>query len=1033
MMAKSNRAAIRILPAMVGALLWMAAGRELPAQATAAKNLDDKSTLTLNLNNVPIDQLVKFLSDATGKPVIKQKDIGGQISVFSPTPVTRREAMELIYDALQLENIYVIEEEDKIQIVTAATIKTLQLQSLDESADMEKVPDSLRLGRKIYHLKNINATDIKVHLDKIIPDSAITIDARTNTLILTDQVTKLKRYDRIIRSLDSMAVTDRVIEVFQLKYADAIQLGILIGNILTNTSLFESTDAKSRGVMRGLDQLQALATQTRSRGATATSVPIMIGDVTMVPDPRTNTLIVSCPAKQMEEIKKLILDFDQEQKLDVQIRLIPILHIDARIVSTQVVELFRDTNAGANKDVVRVVPTDQGNSLLVYSSKANFDLIKSLVEQLDTEDAMRQETRSYVVENMEVKELSDQLMQLYTASSFGRPAPYSTAGRGGITKFIPAPKSNTLLVLAYPREFDFIEELIKALDIPARAGAFEPRSYPIKNTDANELMKTLQAIFSGTPRSMTEYYWRASTGDLTSLESMYGKVRFVVDSNTNTLVVIATNSRSYEIVEQMIKNLDRMDEGSSEVLVYELKYADAMEVADQLNNLLSDGAVTHPPPPPIPTPVAGSTSSYQTYLQAVKNNRDLTYPWQSAQATQRTGSAYERPINKMIGNVRVVPDTRANKVLVTAQPAYLQPLKRILETLDNEEPQVHIATRMIEMTRGSERRIGIRWTPDPKTIDPAELENAMLGLGRLGFLDAFGGDETGPATVATKTIPATDIGGIEKSITRTTGAGSAVLEANTNLALLLQLLIKNSKSTIISEPKLTVHNNETGNIFVGSEFPFRINAQTSSLGTQTFGIEYRKVGINLDMTPHINQRREIDLRVTLENSKIREGETVDGQIIKDEREFHTELALDNGQTMVIGGILLQDESRTRREVPILGKIPILKWAFGKTDGTLSTRELFVFITPEVLDQPEQAERLVEKSVEKLRMLDELKQGRTELKPDDYLRARDPDQPLPPPPPADSKSSDRDSGAEINPEPKVELPPAPIPQTPSEQK
>ncbi len=951
------------------------------AQRGAARVVDENTTITLNLNNVPIEHLVKFLSDTTGKPVIKQKDINNQVSVFSPSPVTRREALELIYDALQLEGIYVIEEEEKLQIVNQAAIKTLELQSIDDATEMETMPDSLRLARKIYHLKNITPADLRAHLEKIIPESAMTIESRTNTLILTDQMTKLKRYDRIIKALDTIATTDRVIEVFQLKNTDAIQLSILIGNILTNTSLYESTDAKSRGVQQGLSNLQALAQQTRTRGATATSVPIMIGDVTMVPDPRTNSIIVSCPAKQMQEIRKLIQDFDKEQELDVQIRLLPVKYIDARTLSATVLELFKDTNAGASKDVVRVVPTDIGNSLMVYSTQANFDIIKELVQQLDNEDASKQETRTFKVVNIEVKELSDQLTQLYASSSYGRQAPYSpSSARGGLTKFLPSPRANTLLVMAYPREFQFIEELIAALDVPPRQGAFEPRMYQVKNTDANELLKTLQSIFSGTPRSMTEYYWRSSIGDLNSLEALYGKVRFVVDSPTNTIIVIASNSRSYEIIDEMVKLLDRTDPQSSEVMIYELKYASAQEVADQLNNLLSDGAVVQPTPPTIPTPAAGSTSSYSTYLQTIKNNRVPLYPWQSVYAAQRSSSTtgLDRPINRMIGNVRIVPDMRSNKVLVTAQPAYLQPLRRILETLDNREPQVHIATRMVEITRGADRRIGLRWTPDPKTIDPADLENAVMGLGRLGFLDAAGNKNAGGFDVSSESNPALDIGGLSRTVSQTTEAGTALLGADVNLAVLLQLLVKNTKTKIISEPALTVNNNETANIFAGAEFPFRINAQTSSLGTQTFGIEYRKVGINLEITPHINQEGEIDMRVVLENSKIRNGELVDGQLVKDMREFHTQLSVRTGQTMVIGGILLHDEGKTTRKLPIIEYIPLVNLLFLKRDSDHTTRELLVFITPEILSLPEHEQELLERSLDKIRTIDSLEKDKMDF-------------------------------------------------------
>lgn len=931
-------------------------------------------SVTINLNNVSIDQLVKFLSETTGKPVIKQKDIDTRLSVFSPTPMTRRGALELIYNALQLENIYVIETEDKIQIVSSLERQGLEVEPLDDDVDVQTLPDSLAVARKSYQLQNIPPADLKLSLATVIPASAMVIDARTKTLTVTDQIIKLKRYDLAIKTLDSIATTDRLIEVFELKHADAIQLGILIGNILTNTALYETGGQKYGGVMSGLSQLQTLSTQVRSRTPITTSTPIMIGDVTMVPDPRTNWLIVSAPPEKMEEVRRLVTEFDTEQKIDFQIRMIPLKHVDARMVYYTLTQLFAEVaSSAAAKDVVRIVASYEGNNILVYSNAANFTLVEQIVMQMDTEDASRQEPRTYRIENLEVADLSTQLSLLYQSSIAGRTS-YGRGASASVTaKFVPSARSNSLLVLAYPREFDFIEELVKALDVPAAEGAFEPRMFKIRNTDAGELVKVLSQIFSGPQRTGVDaYYWRISGGDKDGIESLYGKIRFVTDTSTNTIVAIASNPKNYDIVAAMVAELDRLDPESSDILVHKLKYADAMQLADQINNLLSDGAVTRPAP--APTPAISSDSQAALYAQTTNRRRDIVYPWQSAQA-QRSIALGEQPINRMIGNVRVVPDMRSNKLLVTAQPAYIAPLKRIIDSLDQPEPQVHISTRMIEISRGQDRRIGIRWTPDPSQIDPAELDNAMLGLGRLGFLDAFG---AGAGTIGVKsaTSPASDFGSLTRTVESTLPGGNLLLGGDVNISLLVQLLVKNSNSRIISEPALTVNNNELGNIFVGSEFPFRVNSQTTDQGATTFGVEYRKVGIDLFITPHINGPEEVDLRIALENSSIRPGETVDGQIIKDQRQLNTQVQVGTGQTMVIGGILLEDENRVRRGFPILDSIPLVNRLTGKTDRTQLVRELLVFITPEILEGSEDSQRVVRESLEEMQKIEDMRDQRT---------------------------------------------------------
>src|SRR6185295_11841378 len=114
------------------------------AQATPA-SLDPNTTMPLALNGVDINQIMKFISDNTGKVVVKQKDVNAQITILSPKPVTRRKALELLYDYLKLNDVYVVEQDNMIQLVTAASLKNVQSTSLDDDVDVQKLPDSMNI------------------------------------------------------------------------------------------------------------------------------------------------------------------------------------------------------------------------------------------------------------------------------------------------------------------------------------------------------------------------------------------------------------------------------------------------------------------------------------------------------------------------------------------------------------------------------------------------------------------------------------------------------------------------------------------------------------------------------------------------------------------------------------------------------------------------------------------------------------------------------------------------------------------------
>ncbi|MCL5268987.1 MAG: hypothetical protein M1457_00165, partial [bacterium] len=865
---QAEEASATPVPAATEALTPIALALDAPTTGSAAarktKPLDEKSTLTLNLNNVSIDQLVKFLSDSTGKPVLKQKDIQQTVTITSPRPVTLRRALDLIYDALLIEKIYVLEGPDKIQILKAENIQNLNLETIGADGDLQKRPDSLQVAQKIYKLQNIKPDTLKTLLTKIVPESALNIDPASGTVMITDQISRLKNYDRIIASLEGADVTDRTIEIYRLQYADAIDMATLLGSILTETAtLADGTSAGQR------QALMVGAMRSSSHGRTRGTMPIMSGEIVIVPDPRMNWLIVSCPKAKVAEVKRLVAEFDILPDQDVKTRLIDLKYIDAQSVASLVRDLFDDRQAKSEKETIQAVPTSDGLRLAVLSSQANYEMISTLVKEIDTENAEQRETRTYKINHLEAQDLADQLTDLFEMKN-----PFGNSGYGSYysihwngsgnnssqPSFVPSPRTNSLVVMARSRDFEFIEQMIKELDVSIDSQTFEPHIYRIRHTDANELVRVLESLFTERSGRSSGYYdyWRPASNTKDSLAAQFGKIRFVVDSITNTVVALSSNPQNYEIIDGLIQKLDQDDPEATQVMIYQLKYADPVDVANHINNMFSEGPVQQPQQQQQQQQQQqGNQQNSSTYTPSLAANRSTqrTKPavfwWQSGQQS-RSGQSEERPINTMIGNVRVVPDTRSNQISVAAAPIYFDALKFIVESLDQQEPQVNIATRMVEIQRGDERRIGIRWTPDPNQIDPAELDNALLGLGELGFLDTYG---KGTPFDTTQPFGSTQ-----------TNPGNTILSADINLALLVQLLMKNTDSRIVAEPSLVVNNNETGELFVGSQYPFQTNVQRTPEGTTNFDIERQPVGITLDITPHINNKREIVLTVALINS-----------------------------------------------------------------------------------------------------------------------------------------------------------------------
>ena len=393
---------------------------------------------------------------------------------------------------------------------------------------------------------------------------------------------------------------------------------------------------------------------------------------------------------------------------------------------------------------------------------------------------------------------------------------------------------------------------------------------------------------------------------------LYGKVRFVNEPATNSVIVITNNQENLPIIEDLIGQLDRPSVEYANTMVYPLENADATDMASQLNSLFAPEGASR---------------------QADEEDAYLSWLFGSSRRGEE-----ETPISNLIGKVRVVPDPRTNSLLITTAIQYFEVLRRLIAELDTESPRVLIKVQLVEITRTQEKRIGTRLSSSESIFDSKDFNTSLYGL--LG---------------------------IEWADTR----GHTTLTAGTNPILLIQFLQREFDSRILSQPSLVVNNNTEARIFVGSEVPFITESQrTPGTTARNDTYDYKNVGTELIIKPNINQKDKVVTTVTITSSQIREGETPFGGFILDTRSYDSQIAVEDGQTIVIGGILRQEETEIIHKVPILGSIPILKLLFSKKDTALTTTELIAFITPTVLTSREDDDRVTREERARLKNLNE---------------------------------------------------------------
>ncbi|HNS49132.1 MAG TPA: type II secretion system secretin GspD [bacterium] len=359
------------------------------------------------------------------------------------------------------------------------------------------------------------------------------------------------------------------------------------------------------------------------------------------------------------------------------------------------------------------------------------------------------------------------------------------------------------------------------------------------------------------------------------------------DERTNTIVVSGT-SETLKVIETLVKDLDSSPEAEEAVFIYKLKNGTANNVATTLNNLFGT-----------------STASRNQ-----RTNIRMSNPAAAAALDAAGGSSLE-------GQVYVVANSDTNSLMVMTASKNFDRVKEIIDDLDRPLPQVLIKVLIAEVTYDRSLDLG--------------TEFSILNLGA----DAKG-------SVFTKF-------GVDQ------GAGMVVSLVEKDVTAALTALQKVGKLDVLSRPYILGSENQRAQITVGQRVPFITNTRTTETGQTINTIQYQDVGIILNVTPKINPEGLVILDVSPEISALTGttvpiSETVNAPVFA-KRSATSRVAIQDGQTIVIGGLMEDRKTEEVKKVPLLGDIPLLGLLFRKTATNTTKTELLIFLTPHVAKQP----------------------------------------------------------------------------------
>ena len=287
-----------------------------------------------------------------------------------------------------------------------------------------------------------------------------------------------------------------------------------------------------------------------------------------------------------------------------------------------------------------------------------------------------------------------------------------------------------------------------------------------------------------------------------------------------------------------------------------------------------------------------------------------------AQDGPRIPMVTEASEQRKLGAAHFEIDPDSNTLLVTTDAETNDTIMRIVAELDRPVPQALINVLFLEVTYGDDLDLGTEFKYSATKAD---------------------GD----------THDLTSLFGLE-GLTE----GGAVALIDGDLTATLKALAKKTKLEVLSRPSIMARNNEESIITIGAEVPFIKNSQISDAGRVLNTVEYEDIGIILKVTPHINADGMVEMDVAPEISTIAE-ETVqisDGVSAPTfaKRSAETRVVVPSGKTVVIGGLMEDQEREEVRMVPLLGSIPVIGRLFRRTIKSKSKTELLIFLTPHVV-------------------------------------------------------------------------------------
>lgn len=469
------------------------------------------------------------------------------------------------------------------------------------------------------------------------------------------------------------------------------------------------------------------------------------------------------------------------------------------------------------------------------------------------------------------------------------------------------------------------------------------------------------------------------------LVPQYGHLAAISSANA---IIISDRTANIERIEDLLRQLDQ--KGQNDYSVLNLQHAWVMDTAEVLRNavdrgqakgasgtqVIADGRTNRLillGPPAARAKLVALAQSLDTPTSRSANTRVIRLRHGDAKGLAETLGEISEKLKPEAGGettgkpqtILIRADESLNALVLLAEPDVVATLEDIVRQLDVPRAQVMVEAAIVEVSGDITDALGVQWAVD--------------GRGSTGGLGGTNFSGTGLSIGRVLQAIQDNKGDADNNTLANLPDGAIIGLGTDSFGVLITALSANSKSNLLSTPSLLTLDHQKAEILVGQNVPF----QTGSFTTSGSGadnpfttIERQDIGVTLKVTPHINDGASLRLEIEQEISSI--APTSQGvnavDLITNKRSIKSTILAENGQVIVLGGLIQDDVTQADSKVPLLGDIPLLGRLFRSTKETRIKRNLMVFLRPTVIRDAAGMAALSGKKYSDIRVLGDIREN-----------------------------------------------------------